>query len=382
MLGSRALPRTGVSTNLRKRSLAEDSRGDQTAAHVDVHLDAIQPRRLLEQLAVGARDRPEVMRLDLSGLTELDSAAVATLRVATRGLERLGIAVELRGASPKLAGVLADTPAITVPERPRAPSVLERIGEVSISLWRGTVALAELSFETVRGLITAMFGRGSFTWRDTLDQIARIGAESIPIISFLSFLLGLVLAFQTWVQLHSLGTEQWVLEFVGIGMARGFAPFIAGVMVSGRTGSAIATELATMEMRQENDALRVMGISPVEHLVVPRLIALTLVMPGVSLIASAAGIVGGFVVMLAVSPSWTAALERMIVNLAMADLWLGSVKAVLFGWVIGLASALTGFNSGFGALSIGLAATRAVVSSIFFIMIVDAIVTTVWTIAQ
>jgi phospholipid/cholesterol/gamma-HCH transport system permease protein len=349
---------------------------------VDVRIDAIQPRALLDQLRVGVRSRPERVRLDLSGLADIDATGVATLRVATRRLESAGITVELHGASTRVAHRLADTPAIEAPEQRPAPGVFERVGQLSLSLWRSTVALADMTFETARGLFAAVLGRASFTVGDTLDQVERIGADSTPIVTLLSFLLGLVLAFQTWVQLHSFGTEQLVLEFVGIGMARGFAPFIVAVLVSGRTGSAIAAELSTMEMRQENDALRVMGISPVRHLVVPRMIALTLVMPAVALIATAAGIAGAFVVTLALSSDWMGGFDRLLVNMTLGDLWLGAVKSVLFGWVIGLAGALTGFNSGSGAVSIGIAATRAVVSSIFFIMVIDAIVTTLWTLAQ
>jgi phospholipid/cholesterol/gamma-HCH transport system permease protein len=350
--------------------------------HVDVHLDAIQPRALLDELEIGARSRPDVIRLDLSQLADIDVVGVATLRAARRRLESLGIDVELAGASPKVAHMLHDTPAVTAHEHPPAPGVLEQVGQASLSIWRAAVALADMTFEMTFGLFAAIFGRASFSIRDVLDQVERIGADSVIIVSSLSFLLGLVLAFQAWVQLHSFGTEQWVLEFTGIGMARGLAPFIVAVLVSARTGSAIAAELATMEMRQENDALRVMGISPVRHLVIPRMLALTVVMPALGLIATAAGTAGGFVVTLAQSPNWFAALQRLLNNLTLADLWLGTVKCVLFGWVIGLASTFTGFNSGSGAVSIGLAATRGVVSSIFVIMVVDAIVTTIWTIAQ
>ncbi|MFO7567996.1 MAG: ABC transporter permease [Enhygromyxa sp.] len=351
---------------------------------MDVRLDSIEPRALLDELGIMVRrSRPAAVRFDLSGLTDIDAAGVATLRVATRRLESANIAVELHGASTKVAQIIQDTPVVvTASARAAKSGVVERLGEMSQSAWRALVALADMTFELIRGLLESTLGRGSSSFRDTLDQIERIGADSVIITTLLSFLLGLVLAFQTWVQLHTFGADQFVLEFVGIGMSRGFAPFIVAVLIAGRTGSAIGAEIAAMEMRQENDALRVMGISPIRHLVVPRMIALTLVVPAVNIIATAAGIAGGFVVMVALSPNWVAALDRMLVHLELSDLWLGTVKAVLFGWVVGLASAFTGFHSGFGALSIGFAATRAVVSSIFFIMVVDAIVTTIWTMAQ
>ncbi len=349
---------------------------------MEVPIHSIEPGALLDELERIARTKPARVRLDLAPLVDIDAAGVATLRVAVRRLAAAGVAVELGGATGKVARLLADTPTVGPPEPSPAPGLFERLGAATVRFWLGSVALAELSFETLLGSAAALLGRASFSARDVAAQLERIGVDATLIVSLLSFLLGLVLAFQTWVQLEPFGTEQLVLEFVGIGMTRGFAPFIVAVLVAGRTGSAIAAEIATMETRQENDALRVMGISPVRHLVVPRMLALTLAVPAVNVIATAAGTFGAFVVVFTLSADWVSALDRLLVNLAGEDFWLGAVKAVLFGWVIGLAGAYTGLRSGFGAVSVGIAATRGVVASIFFIMIVDAIVTTLWTIAQ
>lgn len=349
---------------------------------MDVRLDAIRPRSLLRELAVAARSRPDVLRLDLSALRDLDSTGVATLRAATRALRRIGVTVELLGASPRVARALADTPAPEPPARLPAPGLLERTGTAALATSRALFALADMALEALQGAAAAVVGRRTFTWRDVADQLERMGADALPITATLSCLLGLVLDFQTWVQMHHYGTESVVLEFVGIGMARGFAPFIVAILLAARTAPAIATELATMEMRQENDVLRVMGISPVRHLVVPRLFAITLVSPALTLIATLSGVLGGFLVTLWLDPRWMAAYKTMLRELTLGDLWLGVVKSVLFGWVIWLASAFTGLHSGYGALSVGVAATRAAVASIFFVLVVDAVVTTLWTIAQ
>lgn len=349
---------------------------------MELRLDAIRPRALLRELEIRARARPDVIRLDLSELDDIDGAAVATLRAAARRLERSGIGIQLHGASPKVARALDDTPAPTPPTPRSEPSMLERVGEASLVAWHGSLALADMSIEATRGSFAAMLGRRTFSTRDLMDQLERMGSNALPIVAALSFLLGLVLAFQTWLQLHQLGTDSFVLELVGVGMARGFAPFIVAILLSGRTGPAIAAELSTMEMRQEIDVLRVMGISPVRHLVVPRLVAITLVIPGLTLVATAFGIAGGMAVMVSLSPDWLSAARSMLTELKLFDLWIGVVKAVLFGWVIGLASAFTGFHSGYGALSIATAATRAAVASIFFVMVVDGIVTAAWTMAQ
>lgn len=349
---------------------------------MDVRLDAIRPRSLLQELAAPVRARPAVLRVDLSALHDIDSTGVAALRAASRRLSRSGIAVELHGASPEVARVLADTPVPNPPELPREPGALERVGRSTIAAWRGLLTLADMTIEAMQGAVGAVMGRRSFSWRDVAEQLELMGADALPIAATMSFLLGLVLDFQTWVQMHRYGTESVVLEFVGIGMARGFAPFIVAILLASRTAPAIAAELSTMEMRQENDVLRVMGISPVRHLVVPRLFAITLVTPALSLIATISGILGGLLVTVWLDPHWMSALETMLREMRLADLWLGTVKSVLFGWVIGLASAFTGLHSGYGALSIGIAATRAAVASIFFVMIVDSIVTTLWTLAQ
>lgn len=380
-IASRAL-HGGRETGPSRESALVDRQERNYDSQVDVRVDAILPRVLLEQLRATARAHPAVIRLDLAALTDIDTVGVATLRAARQRLAAIGIELELRNASPEIARTLDETPTPTpIEPRPRVGTI-ERIGERSRAAWRGLVALADMTFETMAGLWMAVRGRATFTGRDIIDQVERIGADSVPIVTFLSALLGLVLAFQAWVELHAFGTEQLVLEFVGIGMARGFAPFIVAVLLSGRTGSAIAAELSTMEMRQENDALRVMGISPVRHLVVPRMIALTLVVPGVSLLATAAGVLGGFGAMVGLSANWMAAVNRLLANIDFGDLWLGMVKSLLFGWVIGLVSAFAGFRSGYGPVSIGIAATRAVVWSIFAVMVVDAIVTTIWTLAQ
>lgn len=349
---------------------------------MDVRLDAIRPGSLLHELAVTAKTRPDLVRLDLSALHELDSTGVATIRAASHTLRRAGIAVELHGASPRVARILAETPEPRPTARLPQPAVLERIGRSSIRVWRGLLALADMTLEAIQGAVGAAVGRRTFTFRDVVTQLELMGADAVPITAAMSCLLGLVLDFQTWVQMHYYGTESVVLEFVGIGMARGFAPFIVAILLASRTAPAIAAELATMESRQENDVLRVMGISPVRHLVVPRLFAITLAAPALTLIATASGILGGLFVTLWLDPHWMSALDTMLRETTLADLWLGAVKSVLFGWVIGLASAFTGLHSGYGALSVGIAATRAAVASIFFVMIVDAVVTTLWTMAQ
>lgn len=343
-------------------------------------LTAARARAVFEELESAARRRPEAITIDFSGVDDIDTAGVATLIVVRRDLERRGIRVELAGLSPTHRRIFA---AVPPPPRPRAPppsrGLLERVGARGRSALAATTALAEMTVDAAWGTLAALVGRRTFQRGATVDQMLRIGVDAIPIIAMLSFLLGTVLAFQTWVQLETFGADLWTTHLVGIGMSREFGPFIVAIILTGRSGSAIAAELSTMEMREENDALRVLGISPVGHLVVPRLLAITLVIPGLALISTAIGIAGGILVTAGLGVPWQMGVDSMLAAMSLDDVSLGLIKSVLFGWIIGLASCHTGLHSGADPQSVGTAATRAVVSSIFFIIVVDSIVTTAWT---
>lgn len=344
-------------------------------------LTAPHAREAYAELIAAARRRPDAIEIDLCDVERIDTAGVATLRVAQRRLEQAGARVELSHASPRVADLLAETPEPrpSAPDRP--PGVVEQIGLAAQGWWRSLLDLSSLSVETMRGIGGAAVGRRTFARGESLDQMVRIGIDALPIIGMLSFLLGTVLAFQTWVQLKEFGADAWVSHLVGIGMSREFGPFIVAIILAGRSGSAIAAELATMEMRGENDALRVLGVSPVRHLVVPRVLGMTFVIPGLSLLAMAIGMAGGILVTGMLGRPWIAATESMLAAMSLDDIWLGEVKSVLFGWVIAIAGSYTGFHSGHDARSVGTAATRAVVASIFFIIVIDSIVTTAWTVA-
>lgn len=166
-----------------------------TLPAMDVRVDAIRPRSLLHELETRARTGPKVIRLDLSALQDIDSTGVATLRAASRRLRRSGITVELRGASPRVAHVLDDTPEPNPPVHPREAGVLERVGRRSIATWHGLLALADMTVEAMRGTVGAVVGRRTFTWRDVADQLELMGADALLIVATLSGVLGLVLDF-------------------------------------------------------------------------------------------------------------------------------------------------------------------------------------------
>jgi phospholipid/cholesterol/gamma-HCH transport system permease protein len=210
-----------------------------------------------------------------------------------------------------------------------------------------------------------------------------MGVDGVFIVGLLSFLLGTTTAFQGATQLQRFGAGVFVADMIGLSMVRELAPLMTAVILTGRTGAAIAAELGTMRVRSEVDALTAMGVNPVRFLVVPRLIAITFVVPALTLMAMFVGMFGGMLVAtLTLDMPAVTFWQRMVERLDLLDFVHGLGKSLVFAWIIGLAGCHLGLRAGKDAGSVGSATTRTVVSSIFFIIIVDAIVATITTIAR
>jgi phospholipid/cholesterol/gamma-HCH transport system permease protein len=222
-------------------------------------------------------------------------------------------------------------------------------------------------------------GRARLRRADLMVTIQEAGPEAFGIVSLISFLVGLILAYVGAVQLRRFGAEIYVADLVGIAMARQMGPIMAGIIVAGRTGAAYAAQLGTMRVNEEVDALQTMGISPVEFLVLPRMLGLIVMMPLLTVYADIVGILGGAVVgtgMLKVGllPYWT----RTWVAVDLADFAVGLISASVFGVLVAVAGCLRGMQSGRSSAAVGLAATSAVVTGIVFIVVADAILTVIY----
>lgn len=329
--------------------------------------------------------------IDLSGVETVDSGGVAALSVGRRWLERAGKSVQLRGLSAAHESAFElrnDTDVGARPDRsgrieaPMLTNVVERIGARARRLGTAFVDLADLSVETVRSAVRCLFRRERLPRGSFVEQAVTIGVDALPIVALLSFLLGVILAFQSAVQLRTFGAELYTADLVGLGMVREFGAFITGVILAGRSGAAIAAELGTMAVNEEIAALRTMGISPVRFLVLPRMLAISLVQPALSLMSMVVGIVGGLTIAPTLGLSWLSLYQRMSWIITMDDLVLGSSKSLLFAWAIGLSGCAMGMSTRGGPTSVGVSATRAVVAGIFFIIVIDSIVTSAWTLGQ
>ncbi len=246
--------------------------------------------------------------------------------------------------------------------------VLRRFGR--ISAW---LAMAGAAFAA---LVRFLSGRARVPWSDIVEQIHECGPRALPIVTLLSFLIGGITAFVGVIQLRMFGAEIYVADLVGMGMLLEMGALMTGIIMAGRAGAAFAAAIGTMQTNEEVDALQTLGFDPIEFLVMPRMLALTLMTPLLTLYADVLGILGGAFVgmtMLDISPATYFVQTGNAIHLA--DASKGLIKSVCFGAVIGFSGCLRGLECGRSAQSVGHATTSAVVTAIVLIVLADAFTT-------
>jgi phospholipid/cholesterol/gamma-HCH transport system permease protein len=336
----------------------------------------------IEELA--RRDDVRRLVLDFADLGRLDSAGIAAISVASARFGEAGKRVDVRNLETSHRAALE---LMTAPTGERAKSsergMAERLGEQAVGAWGQFAALAELIVDTVKTIALVALRRRRLPRGAVTEQAVVIGVDALFIIALLSFLLGLIIAFQSAFQLAQFGANIFVANLVGLSMVREFGPMMTGIMLAGRSGSAIAAELATMTVQEEVDALRTMGIDPGRFLVVPRLIALTIVQPALTLMSMFVGILGGFLIATTLLDlSASAYTMQTLAAVKMNDFTYGLIKSVVFAWIIGLTACFTGLQIRGGASAVGQATTRAVVASIFLIIVADSAFATISTLVK
>ena len=276
------------------------------------------------------------------------------------------------------------TLASTVPERKGKKKettlipILERLGNSAVVFWKSHLDMTDFIGETAVALMRLVTGKARFRQSDLLLIIQQCGAQALPIVSLISILVGLILAFIGAIQLKIFGAQIYVASLVGIGMVRALAAIMTGVIMAGRTGASFAAQLGTMQVNEEIDALKTLGISPMEFLVLPRMLALFLMMPLLSLYADLMGILGGLIVGVSMLDlNVMEYLTKTRESVHMSDFWVGLFSAAVFGVLVALAGCLRGIQSGRSASAVGEATTSAVVTSIVSIVVAMAVITVV-----
>jgi phospholipid/cholesterol/gamma-HCH transport system permease protein len=257
-------------------------------------------------------------------------------------------------------------------------SFVYRIGASAIAFWRSTLEMLAFMGQASVAFMKFAVGKAQFRRSDFLLTMQECGAQALPIVSLISILVGLILAFIGAVQLKIFGAQIYVASLVGIGMVRALAAVMTGVIMAGRTGASFAAQLGTMQVNEEIDALKTLGISPMEFLVLPRMLALFLMMPLLSLYADLMGILGGLIIGVSMLDlNFMEYYNKTRESVHLNDMWVGLFSAAVFGVLVALAGCLRGMQSGRSASAVGEATTSAVVTSIVSIVVAMAVITVV-----
>jgi len=337
------------------------------------HMAAGLPPVASVEQALAAAPAPRQVSFDTRQLGGWDSALLIFLTKVAELCAQHGISAD-RSGLPSGVRRLLDL-ADAVPERKGArgestrPSVLARVGSGALALLAEADAFLAFLGQTMIAFGALLRGRARFRFADLALYVQEAGADALPIITLISFLVGVIMAFVGAVQLQKFGAAIYVADLVGIAVVREMGAMMTGIVMAGRTGAAFAAQLGTMKVTQEVDALTTMGISPLEFLVLPRAIALCVMMPLLCLYADLVGILGGSVIatgMLGLSlPVYFTELFHAV---SITDMVGGIFKASVYGVLIAVAGCLRGMQCGGSASAVGDAATSAVVTGIVLII--------------
>jgi len=329
--------------------------------------------RQLDALAVS--DQAQVV-VDGARVEALDTVGVRVLQRLLQRLRSEGVAINLRGWRPqfaKLLDVVAQHPAappVRTPERP----ALERIGMAAAAALDEIFALLSFVGESALALTASLAHPARLRWRTILHDIHSAGFSALPIVGVLSFLLGIVVAYQGAEQLRRYGANIFVADLVGWSMLREFAPLITAIIVAGRSGSAYAAQIGTMAVTEEIDAMRTIGIAPLDLLVLPKILALVIALPLLTVFADVLGVFGGMIMARAqLGVGFEEFLDRLVHAIDLSTYLLGVGKAPVFAVIIAVVGCFQGFRTHGGADSVGRQTTRSVVHAIFLVIVADAL---------
>ncbi|HQG44930.1 MAG TPA: MlaE family lipid ABC transporter permease subunit [bacterium] len=318
----------------------------------------------------------EKLQIDLYGLERIDSAGVAVL-------DQLRAEVQQRGAAMELVRIPAQAQeAIKLFSSLEAPAVAPlvkesffyRLGDSALSIARSARTILYLIADAAFFAVIGLFNRKGIRKGEFVNQCILIGVNALPIVALIAFLIGFIIALQSAAQLRQFGAAIYVADLIAISMTREMGPLITAIIFAGRSGSAIAAELATMVVTEETDALRSMALHPTRYVVVPKIYAITLTMPLLTVLAIIIGIGGAMVIgytYLGIGPK--PFYQEVMTVLFFRDIVTGLVKSLVFALIIVLVGAYYGFSAKGGSEDVGRVTTAAVVASIFWVILADSI---------
>jgi phospholipid/cholesterol/gamma-HCH transport system permease protein len=315
---------------------------------------------------------------DASGLGSWDSSLLTFLQQGMIHCEAHDLEFRSGNLPKDIARLLELSRSVPETETERAsgdipfPSV---VGTKGLAAWDGLVEAVAFLGEVTSSFLRLFLFRLRMRWRDFWVVVQSNSSGALPIVTLIAFLVGMIISFLGAVVLRRFGAGYFVSYLVGYGMLREMASLMTGIIMAGRTGAAFAAELGSMKITEEIDAYRTLGISPIDHLVVPRVLGIVVTMPLLTIYAGFIGILGGMVVaILVLDLTVTQFMGGLMSAVTLSDALLGVVKATVFGLIIGLAGCMKGIQTGGDASAVGKAATSAVVLGITLIIAANAVI--------
>lgn len=337
---------------------------------------AAPPPPLQRVLAALSKAASGGIVVDCSALGQWDSVLLATLRACRAWSRDAGIGFDLGNTPAPAQRLLALSDAVAVHQRPATPRAvaLRRFlaGEPLRALLAEIISACTFIGELLIAVAKLCAGRARMRGVDLLWFIQQCGPQALAIVTLISVLVGMILAYLGSVQLQQLGAQVYVADLVALGMVREMAPLMTAVIMAGRTGAAYAAQLGTMQTREEIDAIETLGIPPMEFLVLPRMLALVLVMPMLCIYSDVLGMLGGAPVAMAMDVTWGQYLAGAQEAVTVTHIATGVAKSVVFGALIAGAGCRAGLRCGRSSEAVGQATTSAVVRAIVWLVVADA----------
>lgn len=324
------------------------------------------------------------LRLEAEDDLAWDSLLASRLFLVVRHCEGRRMSIHTDGLPASLERLLRLATAVkpNPDAHPPPPGMVAQLAGYGLLVWRELVAFLGFVGELVLALGRLARGRSQTRLRDLFYYIETCGPRALGIVALISVLVGMILAYLGAVQLRQLGAEVFVANLVALGMVREMGPLMTAVIMAGRTGAAYAAQLGTMQANEEIDAVTTLGLSPMEYLVVPRFLALVLVMPFLVIFANVIGLVGGALVAGGMGVNFMQFLNQAQASVGMGDIATGLIKSLVFAALIAIAGCQAGLHSGRTSAAVGDATTRAVVHAIVYLVVADAALNILYSVLE
>jgi phospholipid/cholesterol/gamma-HCH transport system permease protein len=318
---------------------------------------------------------------DATHIDALDTAGAWLLQELLMSWHKVGAVVTVQGMKPEFAKLLtavqkhvSDQATKAAPATAKPDATLETVGHAAASAAEQFQAMLEFVGKNALVGAQCLAHPSRIRWRPVLFNIRRAGFDALPIVGLLSFMLGVVVAYQGSDQLRQYGANIFVADLIGLSMLREFAPLITAIIIAGRSGSAFAAQIGTMAVTEEIDAMRTIGIEPLELLVLPKVMALVIVLPLLTVYADVLGVFGGMIMARSqLDVGFGEFMDRLVKAVSITSYLVGVGKAPVFAVIISVVGCFQGFRTHGGADSVGSQTTKSVVQSIFLVIVADGL---------